>query len=84
MRQTAIALCTLSTLLTFSGCAPKEPTIQYVNIPQKCSVPNVNRPNIDNRQCGNNYKCIAVKATNNYALMRAYSEELEASLDVCR
>lgn len=83
MTATQVLCLSMLSIMTLTGCT-KEPTIQYVNIPQKCSVPNVNHPNIDNRKCGDDYKCIAVKATNNYALMRAYAEELEASLDVCR
>lgn len=79
-----IALWASLTALIISGCVGKEPTIKFVVVPQKCSVPNINPPIVSNVDCGMDYKCIAVKATNNYALMRTYAEELNAALDVCR
>lgn len=83
MRQTAIALCLLSTITLFnSGCAEKS---EIPIIPQKCKVPYTELPIIDNKLCDdNNYTCITQKALINYENMKLYADKLRTNSEVCR
>jgi hypothetical protein len=76
----------LSILLTISisACSAEQidtPKVIYVS--QKCKFDDVPKPDINNSYC-TDYKCVAVKATSNYNLLRAYADELAATLDTCK
>lgn len=74
-----IVLITL-TLISFNGCCPKPPLVVYV--PQKCVIPKVDQPIIDNED-KNTSKDIVSKAILNYLNMKQYAEKLLASQKVC-
>jgi hypothetical protein len=57
--------------------------VEYVNVPQKCVVPSVEKPIIDNTHY-ESYSDIVAKAMKNYTLMKEYAEKLETASGVCR
>ena len=61
-------------VLSTSGCTSKcDP------VPQKCVVPSVEYPDINNTRCGEDYKCIYEKVSINYFRMKEYAEKLYIS-----
>jgi predicted transcriptional regulator len=52
-------------------------------VPQKCVIPAVEEPAIDNNSYTNS-KDIVAKAILNYEAMKKYSEKLLSSQDVCK
>ena len=84
MRVIALGLLISSTILIFSGCGKcPEPKVEYVNVPQKCVVPSVEKPIIDNTHY-ESYSDIVAKAMKNYTLMKEYAEKLETASGVCK
>lgn len=84
MRLIAMGLWISLIVLLFNGCGKcPEPKVEYVNVPQKCIVPYVEEPIIDNTQYAT-YPEIIAKAMKNYTVMKEYSEKLRASSEVCR
>lgn len=66
--------------LFINGCTPhKCPTI-----PQRCVVPSVEYPDINNTICGDDYACIYEKVVSNYYKMQEYSEKLYNANQVCK
>lgn len=83
MRQTAIALCLISTTILFNACCPQPK--QCPTIPQKCVVPYTELPTIDNQICDDkNYTCIVQKTLLNYENMKLYADKLRTNSEVCR
>ena len=78
-----MSLCSISTILVFSGCTCKVPEPKVVYVPQKCVVPNVEQPVIDNAGY-DKYEDIASKALLNYNAMKKYSEKLLKAQEVCK
>jgi hypothetical protein len=74
-------LCLGLIVLSTSGCTPKE---ECLPIPQKCAVPDVKYPDINNTVCGKDYKCIYEKVVSNYYKMQEYSEKLYNANQVCK
>jgi len=79
----AIALCSILTLSFFSGCAPKCPEPTYVYVPQKCVIPPVDEPVIDNNRYESSEDIVS-KALLNYVEMKKYATKLLKSQEVCR
>ncbi len=77
MQPVRIVLITLI-LFSISGCAPK-----CLPIPQRCIVPEVEEPIIDNTYYDNNASIIA-KALSNYVKMKEYADKLKESAKVCQ
>lgn len=77
-----IALLILILLIT-SGCASKNLEPQIVYVPQRCAIPTVEEPVIDNASY-TEPRDIVSKALKNYNEMRQYAEKLLASQSVCQ
>ena len=77
-----IALLILILLIT-SGCAIRQPEPQIVYLPQRCVIPTVEEPTIDNTSYSEP-KDIVAKALTNYTKMKEYTEKLLASQVVCK
>ena len=71
-------LCLGLIVLSISGCFGCEP------VPQKCVVPDVKYPDINNTSCGSDYKCVYEKVVGNYYKMQEYSEKLYNANQVCK
>jgi hypothetical protein len=73
----------ITTSFSFWGCAeqPQKPEIVYV--PQKCIIPKVDEPTIDNNSYSNS-KDIVAKAILNYEAMKAYADKILKSQEVCK
>lgn len=87
MRQTVMLLWSISIILFINGCASpmSEPKVEYINIPQKCTVPDVEEPIIDNTKCPKgDYACKASKAELNYIAQKKYAEKLKKSSEICK
>lgn len=87
MRQTVMLLWSSLIISLISGCAGQapEPKVEYVNIPQKCSVPETEDPIIDNTKCPKkDYACIAAKAELNYTAQKKHGEKQKKNSEVCR
>lgn len=82
MRQIVMIASLLSITLSFNACCSKD-CIQYVNVPQKCIIPKVQEPIIDNDVKYSNADIVA-KALKNYTTMQEYAEKLLASQEVCK
>jgi hypothetical protein len=78
-------LCSISIIISFSitGCAEQHPEPKIVYVPQKCIIPKVDEPTIDNKSYTNS-KDIVAKAILNYEAMKEYAEKLLASQEVCK
>lgn len=84
MRQIVMLVLLISIAINFSGCCCKEPLpAQVVYIPQKCVIPMVEKPAIDNERHESN-EDIVTKAILNYVEMKKYAEKLLAAQEVCR
>jgi hypothetical protein len=83
--MTAILLSTILTIISFSfcGCADKAQEPKIVYVPQKCIIPKVDEPIIDNNKYVNS-KDIVAKAIMNYEAMKVYAEKLLTSQEVCK
>ena len=77
-----IALLILILLIT-SGCAIKQPELHIVYLPQKCVIPTVDEPTIDNTSY-TEPRDIVGKTLMNYTKMKEYAEKLLASQEVCK
>lgn len=87
MRTTLTLLCSSLIALSFSGCATGtcEPKIVEVKVPQKCVIPTVDEPIIDNTQLSpTDYVGITKKAINNYIEMKKYADKLKEAQKVCQ
>jgi len=82
MQQIVIALCSILIAISTSGCAVKQPEPQIVYVPQKCVIPRIDEPRIDNTSY-TEYGDVVAKALLNYAKMKQYAEKLLASQSVC-
>lgn len=82
-RTIATALCSILMLLTFEGCCTKCPETSVIYIPQKCVIPMVEKPIIDNEQHQSSEDVIT-KAIFNYMEMKKYAAKLLAAQEVCR
>jgi hypothetical protein len=70
--------------LLFNGCADKQPQeAKVVYVPQKCIIPAVEEPVIDNNSYTNS-KDIVAKAILNYEAIKEYAKKLLASQEVCK
>jgi hypothetical protein len=70
-------------ILFISGCSAT-PRVEYntVYVPQKCVIPKVQEPQIDNWHYETNADIIA-KALSNYTHMKEYAEKLLKAQEVC-
>ena len=82
-RMIVIAVYASWIALFFSGCVSKQPEQQIIYIPQKCIIPAVEEPEIDNTSY-TDPKDIIAKALMNYTKMKEYAEKLLASQSVCK
>lgn len=80
MKQSVIIASLLLIALNFNGCCCKQ--VEYVNVPQKCVIPKVPEPIIDNN-AKHSSADIVTKALNNYIAIKEYAEKLLASQAVC-
>lgn len=69
------------TVISISGCGKE---VQYIKVPQKCVVPTVEKPPIDNTSCGDDMICVYRKVLSNYEKMKLYATDLEAASVVCK
>lgn len=84
MKRTIVMnLCVILTAFNFNGCCPKTPEPNVVYIPQKCKIPDVDKPIIDNDSYERS-EDIVTKAIFNYMEMKKYAEKLLAAEEVCR
>jgi hypothetical protein len=87
MKHQAIATALLPILITISfslaGCAEQCPEPKIVYVPQKCIIPIVDEPVIDNTSYTRS-KDIIAKAILNYEAMKKYAEKLLSSQEVCK
>ena len=81
-QQIVIALYATWIALLISGCSVKHPEPQIVYVPQKCVIPHVSEPSIDNVSY-TEYGDVVAKALLNYTKMKQYAEKLLASQSVC-
>lgn len=79
MKAIVISLFGILTCLNFSGCACKD---RIVQVPQKCVVPHILQPVIDNQKY-NEYQDIAAKVLKNYLAQKEYAERLLKAQAVC-
>lgn len=79
----AIVVLTILTAISFNGCCKPCPAPQVINVPQKCVIPMVEKPAIDNERHESN-EDIVTKAILNYVEMKKYAEKLLAAQEVCR
>ena len=70
------------TLLLFSGCCKQPETPQVIYVPQKCKIPKIDKPVVDNAPYISNSDIIA-KALSNYVKMKEYSDKLLEAQNVC-
>jgi len=82
MKQIVIAVYAIWIALLINGCAVKQPDPQIVYVPQRCAIPAVEKPVVDNTSY-NKTKDIVAKALTNYTKMKEYAEKLLASQSVC-
>jgi len=82
-RMIATIVLLILILLITSGCATKQPEPQIVYVPQRCAIPVVEEPTIDNTSYSDP-KDIVAKALTNYTKMKEYAEKLLASQVVCK
>ena len=69
--------------LLLSGCANNPETPKIVYVPQKCHIPEVENPDIDNTHYISNNDIIA-KVLKNYVAVKEYSEKLLQAQKVCK
>jgi hypothetical protein len=83
--MTTMLLLAILTAISFSitGCAEQQPEPKIVYVPQKCVIPKVYEPVIDNKSYTNS-KDIVAKAILNYEAMKEYAEKLLVSQEVCK
>jgi hypothetical protein len=74
-------LITISFNLT--GCSEPQPEAKIVYVPQKCVIPVVEEPVLDNTSYTRS-KDIVAKAILNYETMKKYAEKLLSSQEVCK
>ena len=72
------------TVISISGCSCREGCVKYVKVPQKCVVPNVEKPMVDNTSCDGNMTCVYHKVLSNYEKMKLYATDLESASKVCQ
>lgn len=82
-RQIVMIALTILTAFSFNGCCKPCPEPQVIYIPQKCNIPLVDKPIIDNTDY-NQSKDIVSKAIINYIRMKQYAEKLLVSQEVCK
>jgi len=82
-RMIVMLVLSFSTALLINGCAIKQPEPQIVYVPQRCVIPVVEEPEIDNTSY-TDPKDIIAKALKNYTKMKEYAEKLLASQSVCQ
>lgn len=81
--MSAVKMLWLGSIVLFiSGCTCREEC--KIKVPQKCSVPDVKYPDINNTDCGKDYKCVYEKVVGNYYKMQEYSEKLYNANQVCK
>lgn len=68
--------------LLFSGCCKQPEAPQVIYVPQKCKIPKIDKPMIDNTQYISNSDIIA-KALSNYVKMKEYADKLLETQSVC-
>lgn len=78
----AIVLFSSLMILSFNGCCPKCPEPNIIYVPQKCIIPTVDLPIVDNSDT-NTSKGAVSKALLNYIEMKKYAEKLLKSQEVC-
>jgi len=84
MKRTIVTtLCSILIVFSFSGCSTKCPEPTIVNVPQKCVIPVVEEPAIDNDKHTSN-EDIVTKALFNYIEMKKYAQKLLAAQEVCK
>lgn len=80
-------------IFIFNGCSTSQ---KLVYVPQKCSIPKTEEPNIDNNPCSEPIKldwndksfqvwvtCFTKKSMTNYEKQKEYSEKLLKNSEVC-
>jgi hypothetical protein len=87
MKHQTIVTTLLATLIIISfnltGCSEPQPEPKIVYVPQKCVIPLVDEPVIDNTSYTRS-KDIIAKAILNYESMKKYVEKLLSSQEVCK
>lgn len=83
LRTIATALCSILIIISFNGCCTKCPETSMIYVPQKCVIPMVEKPAIDNERHESS-EDIVTKAILNYVEMKKYAEKLLAAQEVCR
>ena len=71
-------------VISISGCSCREDCVKIVKVPQKCVIPTVEKPAIDNTSCDGNMTCVYRKVLSNYEKMKLYATDLEAASIVCK
>jgi len=83
-RMIATIVLIILILSLINGCAVKQPELQQVvYVPQKCIIPTVEEPIIDNASY-TEPRDIVSKALTNYTKMKEYAEKLLTSQSVCK
>ena len=70
-------------VISISGCC-RQDCVKIVKVPQKCVVPTVETPVIDNASCDGNITCVYRKVLSNYEKMKLYATDLETASVVCK
>jgi hypothetical protein len=81
--MTVTLLLAILISLNFNGCSEPQPEAKIVYVPQKCVIPLVDEPTIDNTSYTRS-KDIIAKAILNYEAMKKYAEKLLSSQEVCK
>lgn len=82
-RVVMLLVISITIIINFEGCADKE--CKPVLIPQKCVVPHVLEPLLDQTVCKDtDYACIVSKAMRNYEIQKHYAIELEVNSRFCQ
>lgn len=80
MKQIALMLSSFLIILTISGCTSK---VEYVMVPQRCTIQAVEEPIIDTTFNDNIFNATK-QCTHNYLSMKEYAEKLKAASMVCQ
>jgi hypothetical protein len=83
MIVTTLLAILISLNFSLTGCAEQCPEPKIIYVPQKCAIPLVEEPVIDNTSYTRS-KDIIAKAILNYEAMKKYVEKLLLSQEVCK
>ena len=83
LRQIVMLVSLTLTIISFNGCCTKCPETSVVYVPQKCVIPSVDEPLIDNTRYDRSEDIVS-KALLNYVEMKKYAQKLLKSQEVCK